>query len=330
MHRVHAAAHRGLCACAALLLAACSSVTPGTGGAPWPQQDPASPAAMAALDTRIRGLMQGLPGEAGVYMRHLPTGATIEVAADDTFPTASMIKLPLLVALFDEVRQGRLALDAKYTLTDSAVVQTDDEDIIGLGMTVDLRKLAFLMTAASDNTASVWIQELIGGSATANRWLEANGFRVLRNNSRFAERREFHRRWGWGMTSPREMAELLVMVREGRAVDARASGEMYRLMTGSFWYGEALSGIPPYVAAASKQGWLTRSRSEVLLVHSPGGEYVLAVITKDQPPEIADRADHPGDVLLRRVSWEVWHHFNPADPWRPAWHGAGGAAPARR
>jgi beta-lactamase class A len=173
--------------------------------------------------------------------------------------------------------------------------------------------------ATSDNTASVWIQELIGGSGTANRWLVANGFSVLRDNSRIAERREFHRRWGWGQTSPREMAELLVMVREGRAVSPEASEEMYRLMLGSFWYSEALSAVPPWVAVASKQGWLTRSRSEVLLVHSPGGEYVVSVITKNQPPEIADVENHPGDVLIRRVSWEVYHHFNPGDAWRPSW-----------
>lgn len=278
-----------------------------------------SAAAMAGLEQRIRALMEGLPGEAGVYVRHLPTGATLGINAQDTFPTASMIKLPLLVTLFDEVRAGRLRLDEKHTLRDSSVVQTDDEDIVGLGMTVELRKLAFLMMATSDNTASVWIQELVGGSGTTNRWLAAHGFDVLRNNSRFAERREFHRRWGWGQTTPREMAELLVMVREGRAVSRDASEEMYRLMLGSFWYGEALAGVPPTVAAASKQGWLMRSRSEVLLVHSPGGDYVLSVITKNQPPEIANMEDHPGNVLLRRVSWEVFHHFNPADPWRPAW-----------
>ena len=120
------------------------------------------------------------------------------------------------------------------------------------------------------------------------------------------------------MTSPREMAELLVSVREGRAVSRAASESMYRLMKGSYWYEEALSGIPPWAGAASKQGAVNRSRSEVLLVESPSGPYVIAVITKNQQDE-SWGADNAGYVLLRRASWAAWHHFNPRDPWRPQW-----------
>jgi beta-lactamase class A len=306
---------RVVCAMVAALLCGCSVNTrvdraPRATAVTNQASEPTSPAEMALLEQRLRALMEGLPGEAGIYVRHLGTGATVAISAEDTFPTASMIKLPLLITLYDEVAKGRLRLDEKHTLRDSSVVQTDDEDIVALGMTVELRKLAFLMMATSDNTASVWIQELVGGSGVVNRWLEANGYRVLRNNSRFAERREFHRRWGWGQTTPREMAELLVQVREGRAVSPAASEDMYRLMLGSYWSGEALASVPPYVAVASKQGWLMRSRSEVLLVHSPGGEYVLCVITKNQPPEIADMEDHPGNLLLRGVSREVYQHFS--------------------
>jgi beta-lactamase class A len=120
------------------------------------------------------------------------------------------------------------------------------------------------------------------------------------------------------MTTPREIAELLVMVREGRAVSPAASAAMYRLMKGSYWSDEALSGIPPWSGAASKQGAVNRSRSEVLLVEAPAGPYVLAVITRNQKDE-SWSADNAGYVLLRRASWAVYHHFNPGDPWRPAW-----------
>jgi beta-lactamase class A len=297
-------------------LVACAGMPQATNP---PPADPASPAAVAALEERLRGLMTELHGTGGIYVRHLPSGATVAINAQDTFPTASTIKLPLLVTLFDQVEQGRLRLDERRTLEDAGVVQRDGDDIVALGMTLELRRLAFLMMAASDNTASVWIQELVGGAAAVNRWLEAHGFDVLRNNSRHEPRREFHRRWGWGQTTPQELAELLVMVRQGRAVSRAASEEMYRLMSGSFWYGEALAGVPPHVAVASKQGWLSRSRSEVLLVHSPGGDYVLAVLTKDHPPDMARMDDHPGTLLLRRASWEVYRHFNPGDGWRPAW-----------
>lgn len=273
------------------------------------------------LQRRLESLVAGFPGDVGIYVRRLDTSAGAALAPDDTFPTASMVKLPLLAALFHRVHDGALFLDSTYVLTDSSVVQTDEEDIIAQlrwGEPVHLRKLAFLMMGTSDNTASVWIQQLIGGSDTANAWLDRNGFTVTRDNSRLPHRHEIWHRWGWGMTTPREIAELLVRVREGRVVSRAASEAMYRLMKGSYWYEEALAGVPPTVGVASKQGAVNRSRSEVLLVESPTGPYVLSVITKNQQDESWD-ADNAGFVLLRRVSWEVWHHFNPNDPWRPHW-----------
>jgi beta-lactamase class A len=272
---------------------------------------PALPPA-ESLEQSLRALVAGFEGEVGIYVRHLESGQTAAIAADDTFPTASMVKLPLLVTLYHRAAAGALHLDSLYALGDSTVLQSDGEDIVAQlkwGERVPLRKLALLMMSTSDNTASVWIQNLIGGSDTANAWLERNGFQVTRDNSRLPHRREIWRRWGWGMTSPREIAELLVMVREGRAVSPEASAEMYRLMKGSYWNTEALSAIPPWVGVASKQGAVSRSRSEVLLVESPSGPYVLAIITKSQVDE-SWKADNAGYVLIRRASDLVWRHFS--------------------
>jgi beta-lactamase class A len=274
-----------------------------------------------ALRAQIEALTKGYRGDVGIYVRHLGTGATVAIAADDTFPTASMVKVPLLIALFDQQRLGRLHLDSLYALTDSTLLQPDGDDIIAkvkLGSKFELRKLAFMMMAFSDNTASVWIQSMIGGSNVANAWLEANGYRVTRDNSKLPERRTIWQRWGWGMTSPREMAGLVTAIRQGRVISPEASERMYDLMTNSYWRDEALSSIPPHVQSASKQGAVNRSRSEVVLVNSPGGDYVLCIITKNNEDE-RWVTDNEGYVLIRKVSWAVYHHFNQADPWRPLW-----------
>jgi beta-lactamase class A len=106
------------------------------------------------------------------------------------------------------------------------------------------------------------------------------------------------------------MAELLVMIREGRAVSPSASNRMYRMLSGSFWMNEGLSAIPAHVNVASKQGEVDRSRSEVMLVNAPAGDYVLCIITKNQTDTSYD-ADNPGYVLIRAVSAQVYAHFNP-------------------
>ncbi len=290
--------------------------------APLQAQQPATPALRTdpALAARLDSLTRGFGGTVGIYVRHLPTGAGAAINADSVFPTASLIKVPILLTLYDQVQQGRLDLDARVPYPDTLSYRyVEATDVVGYmvaGDTLPLSELAFLMLTVSDNVASLWIQALVGGGAAVNEWLAAHGFAQTRVNSRTPGREEARSKYGWGQTTPREMAEALVMIREGRAVSPRASQDMYRLLTKAYWDDVALSQIPPTVQAASKQGFVDRSRSEVLLVNGPGGDYVLAIITKDQVDESYDE-DNEGHRLIRAVSRAVYEHFNPSDPWRP-------------
>lgn len=274
----------------------------------------------SVLTARLQAIAQGFGGQVGIYVRHLPTGATAEIAADTVFPTASLIKVPLLLGLFQAVEDGKLDLEAGLPYPDTLTyAYTEHSDVVGYmtaGDTLPLRELAFLMLTVSDNHASLWIQSLLTG-AGVNQWLAAQGFEHTRVNSRTPGREAARTRYGWGQSTPREMARALVMIREGRAVSPRASEEMYRLLSGSFWDRVALSQIPPTVQAASKQGFVDRARSEVVLVNAPGGDYVVAVMTKNQV-DTSHKEQNEGHRLIRAVSRAVYEHFNPDDPWRPA------------
>lgn len=272
------------------------------------------------LAARLDSLTHGFRGFVGIYVRHLPTGASVAINADSVFPTASMIKVPILLTLFDQVERGRLDLEARIPYPDTLTYRyVEATDVVGYmvpGDTLPLREVAFLMLSVSDNLASLWIQALVGGGAAVNEWMAASGFAQTRVNSRTPGREEARSRFGWGQTTPREISEALVMIREGRAVSPRASEQMYRLLTRAYWDDFGLSQVPPTVQAASKQGFVDRSRSEVLLVNAPGGDYVLAVITRDQVDESYEH-DNEGHRLIRAVSRAVYEHFNPRDPWRP-------------
>jgi beta-lactamase class A len=95
---------------------------------------------------------------------------------------------------------------------------------------------------------------------------------------------------------------------------------MYRTLTNIYYDDEALSALPPTVQAASKQGAVSASRSEVLLVNAPSGDYVLCVITKDQEDR-SWREDNEGYVLLRDISRIVFRHFE-ADGGGGGWAGS--------
>jgi beta-lactamase class A len=297
----------------ALLLAA---PLHGQGAAPAPVAERTD----SALTATLQRLVHGFRGDVGVYVRHLPTGGTAAIRADDVFPTASLIKVPILLTLYDQAERGVVDLDAELPYPDTLNYRYEEStDVVGHmepGDSLPLSELAFLMLSVSDNVASLWIQALVGGGAAVNTWLAEHGFRQTRVNSRTPGREAARAEYGWGQTTPREIAEALVTIREGRAVSPRASEAMYRMLTSSYWNREALSQVPPTVQAASKQGFVDRSRSEVLLVNAPGGDYVLAVITKNQA-DTSYEAGNEGHRLIRNVSRTVYEHFNPDDPWRP-------------
>ena len=270
------------------------------------------------LEAKLQEALTGFRGEAGVYVRHLPSGRTVTIRADELFPTASMIKVPIMLALFEKFNAGELDYHGSLVYEDSLLYA--GEDLLGSfkdGEKVAFSKVAMLMITTSDNTASLWCQSLAGTGVAINAWLEAHGFQQTRVNSRTEGREEARKEFGWGQTTPREMAELVVMMRERRAVSPAASDEMYRALTRIYWNDEALSQIPPYVQAASKQGAVNRSRSEVVLVNAPSGDYVFCVITKNQQDESWEY-NNEGYVLLRKVSRLLWQHFEPKSTWVPA------------
>ncbi len=271
-----------------------------------------------SLEAELTRLAREVEGDVGIYVRHLRTGWGALIRADELFPTASMIKLPILAATFQRIHDGGLAFDSVLVWNDSLRYGDDDGLVNNLkpGTPVPLNQVSLMMITTSDNAASLWLQALVGGGAAVNEWLHANGFDSTRVNSRTPDRRPNYEAYGWGQTTPREIAELLVRVREGKAVSPAASLQMYRHLTRIHWNGEALSAIPPWVQVASKQGSVDRSRSEVALVNGPSGDYVFAVITRNQQ-DTTYAAANQGYTLIRRVSARLWRRFEPGKPWTP-------------
>ncbi len=280
--------------------------------APRPSRD-------AALEARLQQLVGPFQGTVGIYVRNLKTGRYAAIRADEVFPTASMIKVPIMLTLFQQIEDGRLGWLDTLTYRDSLLYAGED-DLLGKlrdSTPIPLAQVAMLSITTSDNTASLWLQKLVGTGTVINAWLAGHGFDSTRMNSRTPGREAARSTYGWGQTTPREMAELLVMIREQRAVSPAADQEMYRMLTRIYWNGEALSQIPPWTQAASKQGAVDHSRSEVVLVNAPSGDYVFSVITKGQVDSSYTK-DNEGYVLLRQVSALLWSTFEPKHPWTPA------------
>lgn len=270
------------------------------------------------LTAKLEALVNDFKGDAGIYVRHLKTGKTVAINADTIFPTASMIKVPITIGVFNQIEKGVLAYDTLLTYYDSLLYA--GEDILGSfksGEKIHLAKVLMLMITTSDNTASLWSQHLAGTGTVINTWLEDNGYKFTRVNSRTPGREGARAKYGWGQTTPKEMAELLVTIREGKVISQRASERIYRNLIRIYWDSNALSQIPPYVQVASKSGAVDRSKSEVVLVNAPHGDYVFCVTTKNQQDDRWE-VDNEGSVLIRNVSKILWNYFEPDSKWKPA------------
>lgn len=285
-------------------LALCFLVV-GVAGCAKPQPD------FERMEQDLLQLAQNFGGDVGIYVEHLPSGRIIAIQADSVFPTASMIKVPIMTRIFERMEAGELHYDSLHVYQDSLYYAGSDVVAsMKAGESISLHKLVFLMISFSDNTASLWLQQLAGTGTAINEQMARLGHSDTRVNSRTPDRESDRQRYGWGQTTPREMATLVKQIYRGEVVSAAQSDEMYRIMSKSLWDKEALSSIPKQINAASKQGAVSASRSEVVLVNAPSGDYVFCVITKNQQ----DRSwndDNEGYVLLREVSRLLWDGFNP-------------------
>lgn len=268
------------------------------------------------LTRQLQKLTEGFNGQIGIYVENLKNGKIAAVNPDTLFPTASMIKVSIQCGVMDKIEKGELQYNQKLVYNDSLLYP--GEDILGSfknNDTIQLSKVALLMITMSDNTASLWLQKLVGGEYI-NNWLQENGFINMMVNSRVARRDSMRNIYGWGVSTPREMCRLFTMISQGKAVSEAASERMIRNMSRIYWDDKALSQIPPYIHTISKQGSVDESRSETVLVNAPHGDYVFSIITKNLKDQ-SWTPDNEAYILIKNLSALLWHYFEPKSKWRP-------------
>lgn len=270
------------------------------------------------LTSILTNLASGFKGDVGIFVKNLKTGKSAGFNADSIFPTASMIKVPITCGVFDKIEKGELAYQTPLIYKDSLLYA--GEDILGSFKNMEkiaLPKVLMLMITTSDNTASLWAQSLAGTGSAINLLMERYGLQNTRVNSRTPGRAANQSKYGWGQTTPREMATLLTLIRNGKMINEATSERIYRNLIRIYYDGQALSQIPPYVQVASKSGAVDRARSEVLLVNAPHGDYVFCIATNNQQDSSWDY-NNEGWKLIRDLSKTIWQYFEPKSAWKPA------------
>ncbi len=261
------------------------------------------------LQKQLEAASQNFNGQIGIYVKNLKTGKTVNIASDTIFPSASTVKVPILLGVMQKLSTGELKEEQIFTYKDSLLYA--GEDILGSyknNEKIALKKLIMLMLSTSDNTASLWLQSLAGGGSIINEQLAVLGLLHTRVNSRTEGRKEDREKYGWGQTTPQEMADIFENIYNGQIISSATSEQMMRLLSKNFWDAEGLSQIPPTVAVFSKNGAVDASRNEVMLVNAKRNPYILSIYTKNNK----DKSWNTGNeawTLIREISKMVWERY---------------------
>ena len=264
------------------------------------------------LHTKLTEIIKGFNGDIGIYVKNLRTGKTVSINADTIFPTASIVKVPILLGIMDKIEKGELKYDQQLTYKDSLLYE--GSDILGSFKSDEkilLKKVMMLMLTTSDNTASLWLQSLAGKGTRINEILDSLGLVSTRVNSRTPGREANRTQYGWGQTTPYEMGSIFEKIYHNKLFSITACERMMRCLGRNYWdEDEAISQIPPIIEVFSKNGCVNASRSEVLLVNAPNNPYIFCIFTKNNK-DVSWTHENEAWAMARNISATLWSYFEP-------------------
>ena len=268
------------------------------------------------LEKKINEAIKGFNGDIGIFVKDLKSGKTVTINADTIFPTASIVKVPILLGITDKIMKGQYTYDSTVAYDSSYLYS--GEDILGefkdSGL-IRIKKLIMLMLTTSDNTASLWLQALSGTGTRINRILDSLGYKSTRVNSRTPGREANRSLYGWGQTTPREIAGIMESIYRNKIYTPYYCDIMMRSLGRNYWdEDEGISVIPPYIEVFSKNGCVNQTRNEIMLVNAPNRPYILSIFTKNNKDQ-SWRHDNEAWALTRKISTLLWDYFEPKDKW---------------
>ena len=119
-------------------------------------------AAPETVTARIRARLAGFKGVMGVAAKDLNTGEEVLVDADRRFPTASVIKVAVMLEVFHQIAEGKLQRDREVELPEAAKVGGSGVLFhLRAGLRPTVMDLVDLMISVSDNTATNLLVDLV-------------------------------------------------------------------------------------------------------------------------------------------------------------------------
>jgi beta-lactamase class A len=248
----------------------------------------------AGLQEELEARAKRGPGKVFLYAKHLKTGKTIGLQAEEKVRTASTIKLPILVEVFAGAAEGKWKLDDEIEMRKQDVVSGSGVmRELTAGTKLKIRDVANLMIVVSDNTGTNVILERITADRV-NARMDALGLPATRSMRKVrgdgtqlapaqgwskAGLLEENKKFGLGSSTSIEMVKLLEMLEDGKLEGSNAMLEILKRQQDNTGMQRKLGKY----TIASKSGALDHLRSDVGIVYAKSGPIAMAITVEDIP-----------------------------------------------
>jgi len=235
----------------------------------------------------IGELTRELSGTYGVYVYELEKDESYGVNDDLVFTAASVNKVPIMVALLQEIEKGRLTFEDQYGLQKKDIQDygTGSMRYDRLGTVYTYNDLLELSGKKSDNTAAYVLSKIVGERKLGNLMasLEMKNTSIEDN-----------------ITTPEEMGWLFVELYKGRLLKNEFREKFYGYLTNTDFEDRIPMGAPDIIAVMHKIG------SEIGVINDCGivfetNPYVLCILSKNVKEAEALE-------VLPKISRLVWEY----------------------
>ncbi len=277
-----------------------------------------TPTAIKTQDTQLANALDQLlrkhEGEIGLSIQSLHSDVSYSFNGDVVMPTASLIKLPMMITAYRLVDDGKLNLDDQITLTDKDRVPGSGvlTEHFSSGVSLPLRDYVRLMIRYSDNTATNIVADQIGLRETAAT-MEALGLpntklhsKVYRGDTTVFPNRS--QSFGIGSTTANEMVRLLSKLEAGKLASAKSTKAMQEHLLTCDDASKIDAGLPPNVNFAHKTGAIANVRTDAGIIYTSSGPVAVCFLSnKNKDQSWTD--ENAANVLAGKVGQIIVERF---------------------
>jgi beta-lactamase class A len=273
-------------------------------GATAAQQKPSEDLLWKKLDARVDEAVDKFDGVMGAAIIDLMDGRAILKNADRVFPTASSIKIAVLLELYHQEQTGKAKLNDVYTF-DTKDLLEDSQIMAGLtpGATrVTNRDLAQFMVAVSDNAAANVLIDRVG-MQNVNATLRNLGLTKTMLRRRMMDIAAA-RRGDENVSTPQEMARLLETIYEGKALSAELTAQFIkqlRTLKKDSWLS---TDLPADVEVADKPGSLEGVRTDSGIIFAKNRPFAISVMSA------YDRDERVAERVISEIALQAFRYFD--------------------